>query len=154
MKDWIKNLPIFAAIAATATGLKMIAEKQMQTAGKIHDAISLLEKIKIPDQAPEEPIGSPVPLEAPPMLPDPPKPQGPKQAPKAVKRLVMHTMNGCRWCVYDRREILPAWIRLGYNVEIVDEKRGIPGSSYPWYEIWEENATSPVKHIGSLSTYK
>lgn len=134
MSEWYHKIPVVYALVVAGAGLKMLAEKQMESVSKMRQTISLLELVNVP---PEPRIVVP---EA-----QPPKED---KAPVAVRTLVMHTMSPCVWCRKDKAEIIPAWISLGYNVTYVDEGKGIPGNRYPWYEINDQNGKRV--HIGTL----
>lgn len=156
--DW-KKFPLICAIVSTATGIRVLAEKQMEAVAKMRGTITLLEAIRLP----REETGAPV-LPAVPSDPNAPPPitipkdraQSPKEVPQtpvAQKTLVMHTMTPCVWCRSDKAKIIPVWVAKGYNVVYVDEGPGIPGNRYPWYEITDENGTKKT-HVGSLSAFR
>lgn len=139
--DW-RKFPLICAIISAASGLKILAEKQMETVSKMHDSIHLLEAIRLPeeqaavDQVPETPKQEPV-----------------KQAPAAQKTLIMHSTSWCVYCRTDKAKIIPVWVAKGYNVTYVDDGRGVPGQTYPWYEITDETGTKKI-HVGSLSAFR
>lgn len=140
--DW-RKFPLICAIISAAAGFKILAEKQMETLAKVQDSIHLLEAIRLPkEQAP---------------LPDSQVPEQAKPAenpvPVAKKTLIMHSMTPCVWCRTDKAKIIPIWVARGYNVTYVDDGRGVPGQSYPWYEITDETGNKKI-HIGTLGALR
>jgi hypothetical protein len=141
--DW-RKIPLVCAFISVATGLKILAEKQMETVFKMQDSIQLLEAIRLP----KEPAGVVQETQEPEQV----KPAE-KQAPVAQKSLVMHSMTPCIYCRTDKAKIIPIWIAKGYNVTYVDDGRGVPGQHYPWYEITDETGNKKI-HVGTLGAFR
>ena len=141
MSDWFHKIPIVCAIVSAASGLKILAEKQLDTMHKMRDSIHLLEAIRLP----EEKAGV-AQVEA-------PKQEPVKQVPAVQKTLIMHTMTPCVWCRTDKANIIPIWKARGYTIGYVDEGQGLPGNKYPWYEITDETGTKKI-HVGSLAAFR
>jgi len=131
--------------------VQKITEQQKKLREQVSQAIELLEKVPLPDNlvpgAPQEVAQEPVAEK--PVPKEPEKPAAPEKQKMVV---VQHTMNGCGWCDYDKRRILPTWAAIGYTIKTVDEKSGIPGKSYPYYEIYGPNG-EVQSHVGSLSAF-
>jgi hypothetical protein len=140
--DW-RKLPLICAIISAASGLKILAEKQLDTVYKMRESIHLLETIRLPEE-------QAVSLEAP--KPEQVKPAE-QPAPVAKKTLIMHSTDWCVYCRTDKAKIIPVWLRKGYNVTYVDDGKGVPGQTYPWYEITDETGTKKI-HVGSLSAFR
>lgn len=141
--DW-RKFPLICAIISTASGLRILAEKQMEALSKMHDSIHLLEAIRLPKEQVEISQEIKLPEQVPPAA---------KPVPAVQKTLVMHTMDPCAWCRTDKAKIIPVWIAKGYNVSYVDEGRGIPGSRYPWYEITDDTGSKKI-HVGTLGAFR
>ena len=137
--DW-KKFPLICAIISAASGLKILAEKQMETVSKMQGTIHLLEAIRLPEERATK---------APEPVLEVPKPQ----APVVQKTLVMHTTSWCKYCRSDKAKIIPVWLTKGYNVTYVDDGNGVPGQLYPWYEITDETGNKKI-HVGSLSAFR
>ena len=146
MKSWFEKLPIVSTIVGVLLGLKNLAEKQIDTADRMEDTRATTDEIidiwdpKIPDPPPEIPKKL-----------EPVKPPKVVPAPALVTRntVIQHSMRGCAPCAVDKRVILPKWRTRGYNVLEIDEGNGIPGSRYPWYEVFDKDGNQRI-HVGSL----
>lgn len=139
--DW-RKFPLICAIISAASGFKILAEKQMESVAKMQDSIQLLEAIRLPKE--QASVAQ---------VPEAQKPEPVKQVPAAQKSLVMHSTDWCVYCRTDKAKIIPVWLRKGYNVTYVDDGKGVPGQTYPWYEITDETGTKKI-HVGSLAAFR
>jgi hypothetical protein len=56
-------------------------------------------------------------------------------------RIVMHSGKGCAPCEKWKKESMQAWINVGWDVEVFEEKPEQATKRWPWFEVYDTDGS-------------